>query len=192
MIIISACSTTPHKTGDFTDLGVWTGKVQMTNKQTNHRKWANVTWASDSEQNRMRVDISAILDVPIASFLKNPDGYHLWLYTEKTYYHSMDGEKLFKHLTKLSVDPNIFYAMLGVPKSPGQEWKCDSKSQVMKCSSGQKQTRFSVQHDDPDRRIIKVEKDRKALRVRLSRTKVQLKDDMFKKLSTSQFKTYQL
>ncbi len=190
--LVSSCSTAPKSPGQHTDTGIWAGKVQMTNQQTSHRKWANVTWASDSDQDRMRVDVSAILDVPIATFIKNEEGSHLWLFTEKKYFFSKDGEKLFQFLTKLSVNPNIFYKLLGVPESPGTEWNCESQPQLFKCFSRARQTQFSVVHADPNQRVIQVEKGPKTLRVRLSRSKVQLQDRLFKKLSTSQFKTFRI
>ncbi len=192
LLVLVACSSKPLTTGKHTDIGMWTGKVQMTNKTTNHKKWANVVWASDSESDRMRIDVSAIMDVPIATFIKNGEGSHLWLFTEKKYFHSQDGEKLFKHLTKLSVDPRIFYSMLGQPRPPGSQWSCKDKSDVYQCSSSQEKTRFMVKHEEPDERIIKIEKGLEALQIRLSRSKVQVKEQLFKALSTSQFKTIQI
>ncbi len=166
--------------------------MQMTNKTTNHRKWANVTWASDSSEDRMRVDVSAVLDVPIATFIKNSEGSHLWLFTEGKYFFSEDGGKLFKYLTKLSVNPKIFYNLLGNPKSPGTEWQCKTDQEIFQCQSSADKTQFSVKTGEPNRRVINMEKGTKALRVRLSRSKVQLQDKLFKKLPTSQFKTFRL
>jgi hypothetical protein len=185
------CTTTPG-TGQWTDRGIWTGKVQMTEANTAQRKWVYVNWASDSSQDRMRIDVSAVLDVPIATFLKNAEGAHLWLFTEGHYFFSHDGETLFKHFTKLSFDPRIFYDMLGKPQPPSAEWQCSEGSDVLRCRSVLAKTQFEVRHGDPDRRLIRIEKDGKALRVRLTRSKVQVPRNVFRKLPTSQFQTFRL
>ena len=192
ILLLSNCSTTPDSVGKHTDVGIWQGKVQMTNKKTNHKKWANVIWASDSNNQRMRIDVQAVFDMPVATFIKDGADNHLWLFTENKYFYSEDGEKLFKHLTKLSIDPSIFYSLLGHPQPPSEQWKCNDKAEVFQCVSQESKTRFSVKHQKKDHRIIKMFKGSKALRIRLFRSKVQVSSKLFKPLSTSHFKTIKI
>ncbi len=191
-LLLVQCSSKKKSSEPFSDVGLWAGKVLMTNKTTNHKKWVNVTWASDSENDRMRIDITAILDVPVATYIKNNKGYHLWLFTDRKYFFSQDGEKLFQHLTKLSLDPSIFYSLLGEPQPPSSEWACKNKDSILSCSSAVNKTRFLVKHEEADERTIRIEKGVKALKIKLSKSKVQLQDELFKSLSTSQFKTVKI
>lgn len=190
--LLSQCTSTPKSSGPHSDVGVWLGKVQMVNRTTNNKKWANVTWVSDSSSNRMRVDVSAILDVPIATFLMDGDKTHLWLFTEQKYFHSDDPAKLFRYLTKFSLDPKIFYSLLGTPRPPSSQWSCKDKEDSYHCQYPAEKTRFSVNYEDVDKRIIKVLKGSKALQLRLSRSKVQVDEAQFKPLSTSHFKTQKI
>lgn len=192
VLLTAQCTMTPKSTLPATDVGLWTGKVQMTNKTTNHRKWANVAWASNSVDDQMRIDISAIFDVPVATYIKNEEGAHLWLFSEKKYYFSQDSQKLFQHLTKLSVNPKIFYTMLGHPEKLGAPWHCKLGSSSMECVARSNNTQLFVDHEVRDERVINIEKGSKALRIRLSRSKVQPNSQVFKTLSTSQFKTIKI
>lgn len=190
--MLTHCTTTKKQSKVHTDVGLWVGKVQMTNKTTGQKKWANVNWASDSSQSRLRVDVSAILDVPVATFLVNSEGAHLWLHMEKKYFHSMESRKLFKHLTKLSIDPKIFYSMLGQPEAPNENWACSTEPALLKCASQKNQTQYSVAFSETDRRLINIDRGSKSLRLRLSRSKVQLEDRFFQALSKSQYKTIEI
>ncbi|MEM7647004.1 MAG: hypothetical protein AAF203_08850 [Pseudomonadota bacterium] len=191
-LFIAQCTTKPKTTLVGDDRGIWQGKVLMTNLKTKNKKWANVVWASDSSQDRMRVDVSAIFNVPVATFLKDGDQAHLWLFTEKKYYVSDSAERLFQQLTKLDVDPAIFFSLLGTPQPPSTEWQCKDKSDVFGCVWKQKKVVLTVDHGDLDKRTIKVRRTGQSLRLRLSRAKVEVPDRLFTPLKTSQFKTIQL
>ena len=190
-LLIQCVSKKPSEQA-YTDIGLWVGKVQMTNQTTKQRKWVNVTWASDSSAEKMRIDVTAILDIPVATYIKNTEGFHLWVFTERKYYFSQDGKSLFKFLTKLSVDPNIFYSMLGQPKHPGVGWQCDKSEKAELSCKSEDSTQFIVKYSEANKRMIHINKGAKALRIRLSRSKVQLQDKLFNTLSTSQFKTFKL
>jgi hypothetical protein len=193
LLIFIGCSTTPQSTLPPTDIGVWKGKVQMINTTTNQKKWASLTWASDSDGDRMRVDVSAVFDTPLVTFMKNEEGYHLWQYMDGKYYFSENGAKLFRNFTKLSVDPDLFYDFLGQPRNPGLPWVCEKTDQpVMSCQASTEKVRFVVNHAERDRRQIGIQRGDRAIHIRLNRAKVQVQDRLFKTLSTSHFKTIQI
>lgn len=192
IFLLSNCTSTPDSRGPYSDVGVWEGKVLMTSLQSKQKKWAYLTWVSDSRKDRMRVNVSAVMNYPVATFLKNDDGHQLWIFPEKKHFTSDDGGKLFFHLTKLSMDPRIFYSLLGRPKSPGKQWQCIYGEEKMSCQSESLQTRFEVNFEDADERKIKVVRDGKLLQINLSRTKVQVEERFFKALSSSQFKTIEI
>lgn len=193
LLIFVQCTTAPERAGHVTDVGIWQGKVLIQNKKTNNKKWANVTWASDSTQQKMRIDVyAALMDIPIATFIKAGDEAHLWLFTERKYYFSKDGEKLFKFLTKMTLNPNVFYSLLGSPQPPSDDWKCKDGEGVFQCLSQENKTKLLVEYKDNDRRVIKVVKALKALRLRLVRSKVEVSEKHFKLLSTSHYKTYKI
>jgi hypothetical protein len=193
LLFLVNCATTDRRARrDLSDTGVWTGKVMTTNPKTKMSQWANVSWTSDSDRQRMRVDVFAIMDIPIATFLKDGDEHHLWLFMEKKYYRSNDGRKLFYHLTKLPVEPAVFFELLGamrINQTLGPSWHCGEKKGLHHCESKQLATQLSVDNHQADERIIKINKGANALRLRLSRAKVQFEDKVFRPLNTSQFKT---
>lgn len=192
VLILSSCSTLTQGTGKKTDVGIWEGKVQMLNNKDSNRKWAYVTWVSDSPQQRMRIDIRAILDVPIASYIQTKQGAKLWLFTESKYFHSEDAKALFSYLVKIQLDPELFFSFLGNPKSLGEDWSCENKDGVYTCFSPKHKTNVSVDHNELDKRIINLDKDGKSLRMRLFRSKVEVEDQQFRPFSTPQFDTIKI
>lgn len=184
-----------HARTDLSDIGVWQGKVMSINPSTNYRQVANVSWVSDSSRQRMRVDVYALFDIPIATFLKDGDSHHLWLFTEKKHYMSQDGRKLFQHLTKLPVDPKVFFQLLGpmqVAQVLGPSWSCVQKEGQHQCESREQSTWLSVENQQVDERKIKIVRGEKTLQIRISRSKVEFDQSVFKTLATSQFKTIRI
>ncbi len=195
-LLLANCATDRGRARtDLSDIGVWQGKVMSINPSTNYRQVANVSWVSDSSRQRMRVDVYALFDIPIATFLKDGDSHHLWLFTEKKHYMSQDGRKLFQHLTKLPVDPKVFFQLLGpmqVAQVLGPSWRCTQNGGRHQCESTQQSTRLSVENQKIDERKIKIVRGEKTLQIRISRSKVELDQSIFKTLSTSQFKTIRI
>lgn len=186
-ILLLGCSTTPVGSGKETDVGVWQGKVQMLSKESKNRKWAYVTWISDSPNQRMRIDVRAVLDIPIATYIRKEDGAHLWLFTEGKYFHSKDATQLFSTLVKFNFDPDHFFNFLGNPQKLGKSWECENKLSLYTCLSPSREAQVTINHENVDKRVINLNKGSKGLRIRLSRSKVRVTAQQFKKLSTSQF-----
>lgn len=191
VFVYFGCSTAPKTTLSASDVGIWSGRILMTNTLTHQKKWASVHWASDSANSRMRIDVSAVFDVPLATYLQNEQGAHLWLFNQKQYYHSQDGERLFQKLTKLSVDPKIFYDLLAIPQPLASPWACQSEDMKLKCRSVQDKMKMAVDFSRKNQRVIRINKGQEDFRLKLSKSKVQLNDKMFQRLPTSQFKTIQ-
>lgn len=192
LIISVQCTTKPPLKRDVTDTGVWQGKLQLINEQTKDKKWANVTWASDSENDRMRIDIAAIMDIPLGTFIRDQQGSHLWMFTENKYFTSENGERLIQHLTQLSFDPENFFKLLGNLDPLEGNWKCSSNEERYRCASKANGTTITVESDASDERIITIKKDLKALRLRLNKAKGEVQESHFKLLPTSQFKTIRI
>jgi len=196
LLTLSNCATDRGRARtDLSDIGVWQGKVMSVNPSTHYRQVANVSWVSDSSRKRMRVDVYALFDIPIATFLKDGDSHHLWLFMEKKHYQSQDGRKLFQHLTKLPIDPNVFFELLGpmrVVESLGPSWSCRQEKGEHQCESGEQSTWLSVHNQQADERKIKIVRGEKTLQIRVSRSKVGFDQGVFKPLSTSQFKTIRI
>ena len=192
VLITTSCTTLTKGTGEKTDVGVWEGKVQMQNSKSSNRKWAYVTWVSDSPQQRMRIDIRAILDVPVATYMQKSQGAQLWLFTENKYFHSEDAKTLFSYFVKIQIEPKLFFSFLGNPKSLGESWSCENKESIYTCFSPKHKTNVTIDHKDVDKRVIDIEKDGKSLRMRLFRSKVQVEDQQFRPFSTPQFDTIKI
>ncbi|MCJ8275473.1 MAG: hypothetical protein HRT44_01020 [Bdellovibrionales bacterium] len=192
LLMLTNCATQQVGSGEKTDVGIWQGKVMMTNKNNKNRKWAYVTWVSDSPNQRMRIDVRAILDTPVATYIRDESGAHLWLYLDGKYFFSKDAEKLFSQLVKFSFDPDNFFSFLGNPKKLGEPWSCTNKDDLYTCLSPKQKTNVSINHSENDKRVIKVEKGAKGLRVRLSRAKVQVGPQLFRKPSTTHFETIEI
>ena len=164
----------------------------MVNGKSNFKKWVYVVWASNSADNQMKIDVRAMMDIPVATYLQNENGAHLWLYQEKKHYYSQQPRKLFSRLTKVSLDPKIFYSLLGVPRSPGRDWACKQNSEEFKCYSNALSTGLTVGKERKDYRSILIEKDLRTLRIKLSRSKVGVDGVRFEPLDSSQFKTIKI
>ncbi len=191
-LFMVSCVTGPQKMQKSSDVGVWSGKVLMLKKESKDKKWANVTWASDSVKDRMRVDVYAFMDIPIATFLKVDGHFHLWLFLDKTYYHSDQGEKLFSRLTKINVHPDLFYQILSDGFLPKDQWSCQIKTDSNLCLSKDEKLKVDINLPDVDERQMTIKNISGEMRLRLSRSKVEMNDDYFKPMSSSHFKTIQI
>ncbi len=187
-----SCATTPKSMQKSSDVGIWTGKVLMLANGSKDKKWANVTWASDSTKDRMRVDVVAFMDFPLATFIKSDNHFHLWLFMDKTYYHSNDGEKLFSQLTKMKVHPDLFYQLLSNGFLPKEDWSCREVSDENLCLSKDKKLKIVMGLPEQDERTMTLKNTKSEMRLRLNRSKVEMSDQHFKPLQSSQFKTIQI
>ena len=177
---------------DLTDIGVWQGKALMINKQTKHKKWANLTWISDSRVQKMKINVYAVLDIPVASYLSSEENTDLWLFTEDKHYQSTDGAKLFKYLTKIEIDPKVFFSLLGRPEAPGGSWSCTDVDRLLRCQSKSLKIKLSVNYGDKDQRNIEIYRQDQLLRLKLTRSKVEVKARHFKSISTPHYRTIKI
>ena len=191
-LLITACSTVPKDGGEKTDVGVWEGRVQVTNNKTKQRKWVNVIWVSDSAKKRMKIDVRAVLDIPVATFLRDNGEAHLWMFTEAKHYYSKSPRTLFANLVKFDFDPDLFFSILGNPRSLGQQWSCKNLDYIYKCHSQKQKTKVMIDHQQNNVRFIKVHRGEKTLQMRLTRSKVQIEDGLFRPIPLTQFKTIQI
>ena len=164
----------------------------MTNKTTKAKKWSNLTWISESTKDRMRIDMTGVFDVPIATYIKNKEGTHLWLFRKRQYFFSKDGGKLFRRLAHISMDPQVFYHLLGQPKGLNPHWSCKEQKAVLNCVGKKENLRLSVKFPKGNQRLIAIESKAEALRIRLSRSKLQIQDKIFQPLSTPSFEIIKL
>jgi hypothetical protein len=177
------------------DTGLWEGRVMAINPKSKNRQWANVSWMSDSGSQSMRVDVFGIMDVPVATFLKVGDENHLWLFLESKHYYSQDGRKLFQQLTRLPIDPVVFFELLGpmrVQDAVGGDWTCFRQDGQHQCQSKSLRTRLQVENRELDQRKIQIVQGQASLQVRLVRSKVEVNPKAFLPLNLSQFKTIRL
>lgn len=189
---LAQCASLPSTMHRSTDRGLWNGKVLMLKEQSRDRKWANVTWISEAEKQRMRIDVYAFMDIPLATFLKAEGLYHLWIFTEKKYYKSSDGQKLFAHLTRMDINPDLFFSLLGRGDLPASSWDCEVHGSINVCHSKVKKMKMDVNLSSTDERQISLQTGEREFRLRLNRSKVELKEEFFQPLSSSHFKTIQL
>ena len=120
------CTSTPKKAGRVTDIGVWQGKLFFSNKKTKEKKWTYITWASDSSRKRFRVDLYTIFYIPLATFVKQDQKNHLWIFDGKKYYFSDNGSKIFEYLIRVPLNPNVSFKLLSFPHLEDQ-WECEEK-----------------------------------------------------------------
>ena len=179
-LVLMNCASIPEKAGKFTDVGVWQGRVFFLDTKKKSKRWASIVWASDSSVDQLRIDVYTIFDIPLATFIKLGEKTHLWIFDEKKYYFSEDGKKLFDHLTKMSLDPKVFFKLLGDPKKLNASWQCEQKKDVSQCLYREDGTKFVIQYESHDQRTIEVKKGPKILHLELYRAKVQVNGDDFK------------
>ena len=189
LLFFIQCTTTPKRAGKVTDVGVWQGKVLFSNKKTKKKKWSSITWASDSSQKKIRIDLYTVFYIPIATFIKQGQRNHLWIFNGKKYYSSKKGSDIIEHFTQVSLNPDVFFKLLSQPdlKKP---WKCKHKKKKIKksrCLFKNKNIQLWVEHHDQDQRVIQVEKEFQMIRFNIQREKTQVTEDNFKLLPTDEY-----
>ncbi len=192
LFLFAQCTFGPKRAGRVTDLGVWQGKVFFSNKKTKEKKWTYLTWASDSNQKRIRIDLYTIFYIPIATFLKKDKKNHVWIFDKKKYYFSRKASNVFEHFIQVPLNPNLFFKLLSQPDLD-PHWKCKKKSKgITKCLSKKNKIHIWIQHSDQDQRIIKIKKGSQILRLNLQREAIKVTDDNFKLLPTDEYETVPL
>lgn len=187
VLLFAACQTAYKGADDGSDMGVWEGKVRMLDSKKDKKIWGFVTWISESQKSRLRIDVKATLDVPIATFIMQENSAQLWLYQEDKYYTSNDPQKLFAKLTRLQVDPQVFFAILSRHSRLKKPWQCRSQDAAVNCNNQQQKLSLEIQNQDENTRRVTLRNGTKYLNLHLVRSKVEVNDRMFMYRPTSQF-----
>ena len=188
LVILVNCSTDQTtKLAKVTDKGLWQGKVVVTNQKTGKKKWVFVSWASDSSADQMKINASAVFDIPVATFVKQKQANHLWLYQNKQYFQSDNGPALFEKLLRFPLKPELFYDLLGEFKQPGPGWSCIEQDEGTHCKNPQSKASLKVDNSLADKRKIIIQRGDKHIEMRLTRSKVELKPSFFQLQQISGF-----
>ena len=187
-ILLTNCVSKPKVVDDGSDKGVWQGNVRIHDADKGKKISGYVTWTSESQKNRLRVDVQAVFGIPVATFILDGDQADLWLHQESKHYTSKSPAKLFANLVRFPLNPKIFFSLLNKNGQFPRPWKCLRQKQRVDCDNVRDKVSLNLKNQSEHRRKIEIRQGGKALAMALTRSKVEVLDKQFKVRKISGYK----
>jgi hypothetical protein len=130
ILLLAGCSSKPKKeTAAGTSAGPaasgikWDTKAQVRDYRNN--KTNNLSIDVISVKNtHLRMEVSATLGYPVASYVAGPQSLKMAIYTQKKFYFGPNSEEALTPLLGFPLDPNVFQSI--VYDSPIRNWHCEA------------------------------------------------------------------
>lgn len=144
---------------------------------------------------RLRLEASAVMGVPVASFVLSGDEFRCAIYQKKTFYQGKAEEAALEQLIRLPLSPRLLHEVMFELPPKGSDWSCRYTPQRLleECSSerGQTQVRWQRRGDERTIRITGPGYEATWAFAK-PRTEVQFKDETFRLEAPAGYRLIQL
>lgn len=121
--LLTSCSSKPKNTGEtISNVGFkWETKAQVRDFKNNKNTNLNIDIIS-VENSHLRMEITATLGYPVASYVAAPKSLKFAIYPQKKFYFGANSEDALRPLLGFSLDPNVFQSI--VYDKAIRNWTC--------------------------------------------------------------------
>lgn len=105
------------------DRGKWEGTLQIINEQNGKKQKVDLDIYSILNQ-KMRIDVTALLGLPVASMLLDSKSMRVLSFAEKTVYEGIPTPERLAKALKVPMDAQLLYAIVNGARPLG--WDCQS------------------------------------------------------------------
>jgi len=128
----------------------------------------------------MRMEASAVMGIPVASYVMDRSGFRCAVYSSKTFYEGSLNEQALKPLLHLALSPVVLSRVVFDEPLHGSDWKCNAGSDgfVADCESASRKIKIAWHREEASREVHK--------------TEVQFKPETFKLSPAPSFKLIRL
>lgn len=106
----------------------------------------------------MRLEVSAVMGVPVASYVMTSNSFACALYRQKLFYEGPLSEEAMKPLIRVPISPQILSRIAFDEPITGSDWKCqsDAKGLPSQCASASKKLTIAWKRVD-DSKTVRLE-----------------------------------
>lgn len=195
-LVLASCATAPKSEipAGAVNQARWETKLRVKDlrKDKSHSVSADVIGERGGS---MRMEVTAILGYPVASYVMSDGGFRCAVYPEKKFYEGPIGERALQPVLKVPVSPVILRMLAFDEPLGGSQWKCSggTAAQPEKCESAALGTKISWQREGAVRKIrIEAPGYEMDWAFGAPRTDVQLQESTFRLEAPKGFKVIRL
>lgn len=196
---LSACGTKAIKTSESVPAShpaQWETKAVVRDLRNNKSHSLDIDLLTDPS-GRLRMEISALMGVQVASLVLNPDDIRYAVYPQKKFFQGKPSESSFLPLINVPLHPRNFLNLILDAPMRGANWECTrgADNLVAECVQTARKVKVQWQERTPEgQKKVVITGPTFEMRwlFRAPQTEVQFKNDTFQLEPPAEFKTVQL
>ncbi len=122
-IILSSCSHEPVKAPVKSQRAQWSSKAQVKDLERQSVQGVQIEILAVKNE-KLRLEVSAIMGIPVATVVLNRNQLKAAIYTEKKFVQGVADENSLQKLLKVPLSAKWIYA-IAFDESPGKAWNCE-------------------------------------------------------------------
>jgi hypothetical protein len=198
-LVVTACGTNSVKTeeaGASARHAQWETKAVIRDLKNNKSHSLDIDVLTDYT-GRLRMEISALMGVQVASLVLNQEDIRYAVYSQKRFFQGKPSESSFLPLINIPIHPRNFLNLITDAPLKGPSWECvrGADSQLTECNQTARKIKVQWQDRTPEgQKKVLITGPGFEMRwlFRPPQTEVQFKNDTFQLEIPSEFKTVQL
>lgn len=198
-IVLAACGTHPVKTsepGVTSKQEQWETKAVIRDLQNNKTHSVDIEVLADYS-GKLRMEISALMGVQIASLVLNQEDIRYAIYPQKRFFQGRASDSSFLPLMNVPLHPKNFLNLVFDAPMKGPGWECvrGADNMVSECNQAARKIKVQWLERTPEgQKKVVISGPTFEMRwlIRPPQTEVQFKNDTFHLEAPEEFKTVQL
>lgn len=192
---VVGCATKPkeEKAPPIPEKARWESSLRVKDLRADRGQSLSVAVLGERE-GRLRLEASAIMGVPVASFVLNGDEFRCAVYQRKSFYQGKAEANALEPLLRLPLSPRLLHEVMFEIEPRGSDWRCQSQQgRLEKCSSEKAKIQVLWERSG-DERTVRIHGPgyEATWAIAKPRTEVQFKDETFRLEAPAGFRRIQL
>lgn len=195
LFFLAGCATTKkeEKAPPVPDKARWESSLRVKDLRADRGQSLTVAVLGERD-GRLRLEASAIMGVPVASFVLDNDQFRCAVYQRKSFYQGKAEANALEPLLRLPMSPRLLHEVMFEIQPRGSDWTCQSQQgRLEKCSSEKAKIQVLWERKG-DERTIRIHGPgyEATWAIAKPRTEVQFKDETFRLEAPAGFRLIQL
>lgn len=157
LFLMSCASKAPRPQGASFQKARWETKLRVRDLERDKTQSLSVDVLGERGR-ALRLEASAILGIPVASYVMNPEGFQCAVYPKKIFYEGGLSENALEPLLKFPLSPTVLNHVAFDEPLRGGDWRCMNGPDglVVSCASAGKGLKVAWNRKE-DEKIVRIE-----------------------------------
>lgn len=197
LVLIAGCATSKKQEPpppDLPEKARWETSLRVRDLRADRGQSLTVAVLGE-RSGRLRLEASAVMGVPVASFVLSGDEFRCAVYQKKTFYRGKADEAALEQLIRLPLSPRLLHEVMFEVPPKGSDWTCryTTEKRLEECSSERGKTQVQWRRNGDERTIrINGPGYEATWAFAKPRTEVQFKDETFRLEAPAGYRLIQL